>query len=134
MPEEQPVKFNRQQLYNEIWAISVTGVAKKYNLPYAVLIKSCKTAEIPVPASGYWTQLRVGKPVKQTPLPDSIISEVTIPIGPVRKRTKNTVDVVDTEKIIEIQQDVDNGIKTNAELSGDVIEKEFSVLNQTYQT
>ena len=31
-----------EQLYNEIWEISVSGVAKKYNVAYAVLLKLCK--------------------------------------------------------------------------------------------
>ena len=34
------VLINRKQLYDEIWKISVAGVAKKYNLHYAKLIKS----------------------------------------------------------------------------------------------
>lgn len=57
-----------QDLYNEIWTISVSGVAKKYNLHYAKLLKKCKQSSIPIPPSGYWTQLSVGKKVTKAPL------------------------------------------------------------------
>ena len=71
--------LNREQLYNEIWEISVIGVAKKYNVPYAELLKYCKEVGIPIPPSGYWTKLSFGKQVTQTPLPESPITEVTLP-------------------------------------------------------
>ena len=34
MNEEQAVTLTREQLYNEIWTLSVAGVAKKYNAEY----------------------------------------------------------------------------------------------------
>ena len=55
--------MSRQQLYDEIWKISVSGVAKKYNLNYAKLIATCKSENIPFPSSGYWTKLNLGKDV-----------------------------------------------------------------------
>lgn len=61
-------KITIQNLYDEIWTISVSGVAKKYNLHYAKLLKKCKQSSIPIPPSGYWTQLSVGKKVAKVPL------------------------------------------------------------------
>ena len=65
------VLISRKQLYDEIWKISVAGVAKKYNLHYAKLIKSLKSYDIPYPSSGYWTRLACGKDVsgETKPLP-----------------------------------------------------------------
>lgn len=57
------VTLPRQQLYDEIWRLSVSGVARKYNLNYAKLIDSCKRANIPYPSSGYWTKKTMGKDV-----------------------------------------------------------------------
>ncbi|MDR3598926.1 MAG: hypothetical protein P4L49_00315 [Desulfosporosinus sp.] len=73
MTEEQTTKLSREQLYDEIWEISVSGVAKKYNVPYAKLVKLCKETNIPYPPSGYWTQLNFGKLVTKTTLPKSSI-------------------------------------------------------------
>lgn len=78
MTEDQSVKISREQLYNEIWEISAVGVSKKYNVGYAQLLRICKDNEIPIPPSGYWAQLRFGKPVEKTLLPDSSIDEISL--------------------------------------------------------
>jgi hypothetical protein len=61
--EKGIVKLTRQQIYDDIWKMSVAGVARKYNLHYAHLIESCKEADIPFPTSGYWTRKNCGKDV-----------------------------------------------------------------------
>ena len=45
--EKGIVKLTRKQLYDEIWALSVAGVARKYNLNYGKLIATCKVENIP---------------------------------------------------------------------------------------
>lgn len=70
MPENPIIEMTRKQLYDEIWKISVAGVAKKYDIPYAHLIKQVREAGIPIPPSGYWTKLGHGKPVTQLELPE----------------------------------------------------------------
>ena len=56
--------LSRQQLYDEIWQVSVAGVARKYNLNYSKLIAKCKEENIPFPPSGYWTRKSMGKDVR----------------------------------------------------------------------
>lgn len=52
---EQPVlKATRKELYDEIWKISVAGLARKYDIPYTHMLKQIKEVSIPVPPSGYW--------------------------------------------------------------------------------
>lgn len=55
--------LTRRQLYDEIWQISVAGVARKYNVVYARLMAVCKSESIPYPSSGYWTKKNMGKDV-----------------------------------------------------------------------
>ena len=57
------VTLSRKQLYDEIWLLSVAGVARQYNLNYNRLIGSCKEAGIPYPSPGYWTRKNMGKDV-----------------------------------------------------------------------
>ncbi|MGE4274173.1 MAG: hypothetical protein AB7E31_15135 [Desulfitobacterium sp.] len=91
MPEEQFIKISREILYDEIWEISAAGAAKKYNVPYAELLRLCKEVEIPIPPSGYWTKLNFGKLVEKSPLPLSSQSEVVLPINNVEsKRSKRS--------------------------------------------
>ena len=61
--EKGIVKLTRKQLYDEIWALSVAGVARKYNLNYGKLIATCKVENISFPSSGYWTKKNMGKDV-----------------------------------------------------------------------
>lgn len=65
---EPQAQFTREQLYNEVWEISVAGVARKYSIQYGYLIKQIKEAAIPIPSSSYWANLRVRKPVTKTEL------------------------------------------------------------------
>lgn len=52
--EARPVvKLSRKQIYDEIWSIAVSGMAAKYSIPYAALLKQVKDANIPIPPSGY---------------------------------------------------------------------------------
>lgn len=88
--EEQSINITQLQLYNEIWKLSVAGVAKKYNIRYADLLLNCKEWDIPVPPSGYWTKLSYGKPVTQTPLPESAITEIKLTSSDTPKRSKRT--------------------------------------------
>lgn len=62
------IELSRKELYEEIWKISVAGVAKKYGIPYAKCLAQIKEAKIPIPPPGYWTKISYGKPVEQTPL------------------------------------------------------------------
>ena len=75
--------IRRDALYEEIWSLSATKVAEKYDLSYARLLKACRENDIPIPPPGYYTKLSIGKPVDRAPLPDSniemIIKEAQVP-------------------------------------------------------
>ncbi len=72
------LKISREQLYNEIWELSVSKVVAKYNVSYAKLKQACVDADIPTPSNAYWGNLSMGNPVTKTPLPVSDIKEVVI--------------------------------------------------------
>lgn len=70
----------REELYREIWEISLTGVAKKYNLNYSKLSNACKKYNIPYPTAAYWTKRNMGMDVKDEiiPLPKSDKKEIKL--------------------------------------------------------
>jgi hypothetical protein len=78
MVDDQLRKISRSSLYDEIWEIAVTGVSKKYGIPYSKLLKICKKYQIPVPYSGYWTKISFGKPVEKFPLPQADDFEIDL--------------------------------------------------------
>jgi hypothetical protein len=63
--------YNREKLYQEVWENPVTEVAKLYKVSDVTIHKVCKSLDIPTPGVGYWTKVKAGKPVQQTPLPHS---------------------------------------------------------------
>lgn len=80
--EKGIIKMTRQQLYDEIWNISLAGVAREHNLNYAKLIATCKKTNIHFPSSGYWTRRNLGKDVSAEVIPlagsaDEIVSLIT---------------------------------------------------------
>lgn len=87
------IQLTRRQLYDEIWEISVTGVAKKYGVPYGTLMKQVKEANIPIPPSGYWTKLSFGKPVTKTELSEPFDVVVSIFDALPTSRRKNHKEV-----------------------------------------
>ncbi|ODA42690.1 hypothetical protein [Desulfosporosinus sp. BG] len=124
MKEGQTTKLSRKQLYNEIWEISVSGVAKKYNVPYPELIKLCRETEIPYPPSGYWTKLNYGKAVTKTPLPEFPLIEVTLPSNATPKRSKLTSGatvVTEMSKDAKVVENSDSKLKAVEE--NEVLEK-----------
>lgn len=61
--------YHRENLYQEVWSMPVTEVAKRYKVSDVAIHKVCKALDIPTPPQGYWAKLRAGKPVKRFPLP-----------------------------------------------------------------
>ena len=71
-------EITRKKLYDEIWKISVVGVAKKYGIPYNQCLKQIKNTDIPIPPTGYWTKLSFGKQVEKIPLGGSFDEVVAL--------------------------------------------------------
>jgi hypothetical protein len=63
-------RYNREQLYDEVWSEPVLTVARKYGLSDVGLAKVCKNLSIPSPGLGYWAKKAAGKYVgTRPPLP-----------------------------------------------------------------
>ena len=109
--EKGIVKLTRKQLYDEIWALSVAGVARKYNLNYGKLIATCKVENIPFPSSGYWTKKNMGKDVSNeivefSGLEDTEISLITkdAVVKRIRKAKAEVVEKVHTDVTEEFRR------------------------------
>jgi hypothetical protein len=120
------ITLSRNQLYDEVWKISVQGVAKKYNLHYQQLLNSCKEANIPIPPSGYWTKLKCGKDVSQevTELQQSDIEYVTLYLNSFKpeKYKKEKTKPLESEDIEgKVCDEVINSGKNDSDLQEDDI-------------
>lgn len=61
--------YDRETLYQEIWAEPIIKIAQKYGVSDVAIHKVCKALDIPKPPAGYWRQIETGKKVGQIPLP-----------------------------------------------------------------
>lgn len=95
------VELTRKELYEEIWKLSVAGVARKYGIPYAKCLAQIKAAQIPIPPSGYWTKINFGKQVEQTPLPGD--GEAIITLQKDASQRANTADLEEKNQIVAPQ-------------------------------
>lgn len=83
--------ITREKLYREIWEISLTGVAKKYDLNYPKLVGACKEYNIPYPTSAYWTKKKMGLDIKSdiVPLLESDSKEIKLKLKGEQPLLKN---------------------------------------------
>jgi len=67
-------RYNREEIYREIWSEPIQHVAKRYKLSDVGLAKVCRKLNIPRPGRGYWAIKAAGKTTpKRPPLPDPSI-------------------------------------------------------------
>jgi hypothetical protein len=63
------VVYERDKLYEEVWAEPVVKVAEKYGVSDVALAKTCRKLTVPLPPRGYWAKKGAGKAPKRPKLP-----------------------------------------------------------------
>lgn len=63
-------KYDREKLYEQVWAEPVLKVAKDYGVSEVWLGKVCRQLDVPVPPRGYWARVRNGGKRKKPSLPN----------------------------------------------------------------
>src|SRR5262245_59523894 len=66
---EQPKRYNRNILYQQVWAEPVYKLARSYGITGTGLAKICRKLMVPLPPRGYWEKLQAGHTVDKPPLP-----------------------------------------------------------------
>ena len=70
--------LTRKELYDLVWSIPFTTLAKKYLISDNGLRKICIKMDIPLPKSGHWGKLQFNKPVEITKLSSDYSGEQNI--------------------------------------------------------
>ncbi len=112
--EQKTVHFMRDELYQEIWEISLSKTAKKHDVPYDKLKAACMKADIPLPTQSYWGNLQCGKTVSKTPLPESDVKEVTVTFS-YRTKLPDLSELLEEKAGEENQQASDQHVNRKAE-------------------
>jgi hypothetical protein len=61
--------WDRNELYEEVWATPMAKLAKKYGISDVGLAKVCRKLSIPLPGRGYWARKDAGQEVQRLQLP-----------------------------------------------------------------
>jgi len=61
--------WDRNSLYEEVWATPMAKLAKRHGISDVGLAKVCRKLAIPVPGRGYWAKKEAGRAVQRIPLP-----------------------------------------------------------------
>lgn len=61
--------IERKELYERVWNVPMTKLAKQYGISDVGLKKICKKLNVPTPPRGYWVRIQHGQRVQKTPLP-----------------------------------------------------------------
>ena len=60
-------RFNREKLYEQVWAQPMWKLAPEYGVSDVALAKTCRKLQIPLPGKGYWAKAAAGKSTKSRP-------------------------------------------------------------------
>ena len=108
MTREEGQLVTRTNLFNQVWDMPISQLAKKYGISDVGLAKICRRMEIPRPPRGYWRKLEVGKaPLRPTILPaaKSCPDHIMIIPTPEEFRTKTLGDPPEFVPVPEILAD-----------------------------
>lgn len=133
MSVKDTVVFKRKDLYQELWEISASGVAKKHNLNYGKLLISCREAQIPIPPSGYWIKFACGKAAGKIELPDSAIEEVQLTLASNKVKKIAVVDnkeeSIASPKSKELTEDDEEITDINSKKTDIISDEKYKVLD-----
>ena len=60
-------RYNREELYEKVWTLTMQKVAKEYGVSDVAIGKVCRKLYIPVPGTGYWNKKAANQPVEPRP-------------------------------------------------------------------
>lgn len=72
------LKITREALYDMVWEKSLSQLAKEYQISDTGLKKICIRFNIPLPAQGHWSRMKLGKSFKKPTLPEMRSNETII--------------------------------------------------------
>jgi hypothetical protein len=87
----QKTTFERQKLFDEVWATPVTKLANDYGLSDVGLRKICVSLDIPMPPRGHWAKLAAGKKIPKPPLHETT--------GPTTYQ--RVINIVEVDTVVE---------------------------------
>lgn len=122
------VKLNRKELYDLVWSIPMTALAKKYSISDSGLRKICVKMDIPLPKAGHWEKLKAGKEVEVFELPKNYKgnNEITFKL---RKEGDESLKGIPSPEIA-LKEEIENDPRLNITVP-DILTKPHKLIVET---
>jgi hypothetical protein len=65
----ETIRYDREKLYQEVWAEPMLAVAARYGVSSVALAKTCRKLGVPTPTRGYWALKPAGRAATKPRLP-----------------------------------------------------------------
>lgn len=95
--------WNRDELYEEVWATPMQILAKKYGISDVGLAKVCRKLSIPLPGRGYWARKEAGQKVEHPALP-ALKEKVVLRKPAPRPEPPKPTDLGTPEEVAQIER------------------------------
>lgn len=103
--------LSREELYEKVWSLPLSQLAKSFGIPTAVLAKVCRNHNIPVPSGAYWRSIELKLPVEHTPLPPlENVEQKPAPLNRDEKPPKPQKQLTEIERRIADERREENRI------------------------
>jgi hypothetical protein len=83
--------FERQRLFDQVWATPVKTLAKEHGLSDVGLRKICIALDVPLPPRGYWAKLAAGKSI-----PKPVLHATKLPTT-----YERVINVIEVDEVLE---------------------------------
>jgi len=67
---DERTEYDRERLYEEVWAEPVRTAALRYGVSDVALAKACRRLKVPLPGVGYWAKKKAGRAPERPSLPE----------------------------------------------------------------
>jgi len=121
------ITFTRKQLYDLVWADPLLTLSKKYNISDVGLRKVCIRMDIPLPKGGYWSKVKVGKPVDKKELPENYQGEQQIELS-LRVEGESSIEL-ELSPEMQLQKEIEQDIELNLSISSELVNPDTLIVN-----
>jgi len=97
----EDIVLTRQELYNLVWSLPMTTLAKKYKISDNGLRKICRKMAIPFPNVGHWAKVQHGRKISPAPLPANYQGKGEITLCLREKKVEGEEEIITPIKRIQ---------------------------------
>jgi hypothetical protein len=109
-------RYDREELYEQVWAVPMQKLAKHYGISDVALAKSCRKLLIPLPGRGYWAKKAASQPVR--PRPPLPLVQPSAPKLTDKRSRSHAHEVTTDDQLVQESPDLSMGLQPGSAFMG----------------